>query len=127
MWLDFIWYLGKLSKPVTTAVMSYQPAKSFRNRIKHAFDRLSIDVNQFSAPDMVHFCVIKCSLEWNGDDHFKYCSTNFYSRFYTFSDGGQPRVFVQSRNQRIATYLCNIGPRFLTGDCIMINKSQKKS
>ena len=43
--------------------MSYQPAKSFRNRMKHAFEKLSIDVNQFSAPDMVHFDVSSNALE----------------------------------------------------------------
>ena len=43
--------------------MSYQPAKSFRNRIKHAFEKLSIDVNQFSAPDMVHFNISSNAVE----------------------------------------------------------------
>ena len=43
--------------------MSYQPAKSFRNRMKHAFEKLSIDVNQFSAPDMVHFNVLSNAVE----------------------------------------------------------------
>lgn len=43
--------------------MSYQPAKSFRNRMKHAFEMLSIDVNQFLAPDMVHFNMLSNALE----------------------------------------------------------------
>ena len=43
--------------------MSYQPAKSFRNRMKHAFEKLSIDVNQFSAPDMVHFNILSNTVE----------------------------------------------------------------
>ena len=34
--------LGKLAKPVSTAVMSYQPAKSFKNRMKHSFNKLSL-------------------------------------------------------------------------------------
>ena len=43
--------------------MSYQPAKSFRNRMKHAFEKLSIDVNQFVPPDMVHFNMLSNALE----------------------------------------------------------------
>ena len=31
--------------------------------MKHAFEKLSIDVNQFSAPDMVHFDVSSNALE----------------------------------------------------------------
>ena len=62
---------GKLSKPVSTAVMSYQPAKSFKNRMKHSFNKLSLGnferlgpkmrsiLTQTSAPDMVKsFCCI---------------------------------------------------------------------
>ena len=106
--------------------MSYQPAKSFRNRMKHAFERLSIEVNQFSAPDMVHFNVLSNEVEMviTISD---ISQTNLYSTFCIFLDGGQPRIFVQSRNQRLATCLCNIGPRFRTGDFIIINQSQKNS
>ena len=57
--------LGKLAKPVSTAVMSYQPAKSFKNRIKHSFNKLSLGnleklgakqrsiISRLSMPDVV--------------------------------------------------------------------------
>ena len=56
---------GKLSKPVSTAVMSYQPAKSFKNRMKHSFNQLSLGnlerlgakqrsiISRLSMPDVV--------------------------------------------------------------------------
>ena len=65
----FLYLPGKLSKPVTTAVMSYQPSRSFRNRMKNSFEKLSLGrlddlseekrsiITQFSSPDLVHIFI----------------------------------------------------------------------
>ena len=121
---------GKLSKPVSTAVMSYQPAKSFKNRMKHSFNQLSLGnlerlgakqrsiISRLSMPDVVktnsyHYSNIRIKV-FLPFENILFMNSPFFFWFKT--DGGKSRICLQRRNQHLTSYLRYYWYRFFSGN-----------